>query len=102
MRGRTPVGCTLTPQMKYAIQNSNFEYVVYPTETSLEKMFEVIKSFAWDNELHHYRENKNIGKIYPSLDIQDENKEEILFCSYVKEKEFEVSFFTQRKDLWKK
>ena len=83
--------------MKYAIQKSNWEYVVDPTQTTIDGVVKVIESFSWDDELLQYHENTNIDKIYPSLDVQDESKEGVFFCAYVGKNEFEVSFLDPEK-----
>ena len=83
--------------MKYAIQKSNWEYEIKPTKTTLEGMIGIIKSFPWDDELYQYHENPNIDKMYPSLDVEEENKVNSFLCSYVGKNEFEVSFIDPKK-----
>ena len=83
--------------MEYAIQKTNFQYEIQPTKASIDEIIKIIESHPWDKELELHHKNQNIDKMFPTIDVQDEIKEGVFFCSYLAKDIFKVSFLDPEK-----
>ena len=77
--------------MEYAIQYPDWQYVVDPTQATVDEIAHVIASHPWHNGLDLYERLGDVDKMAPVLDAGDDAHESAFFCACVQANLFDVS-----------
>ncbi|MBN1904719.1 MAG: hypothetical protein JW927_06445 [Deltaproteobacteria bacterium] len=78
--------------LEYAVLYPNKEYVVKPTNGTISDVENLIRNHPWENGLSLYEEINNLDKEFPLLDVGEDSKENMFFCSCTSKGKFEISF----------
>ncbi len=77
--------------MKYAIQYPDWEYIVDPTQATVDEIASVISSHPWQDGLALFGLLGDVDKTDPVLDAGDDARESAFFCACVQADLFDVS-----------